>query len=74
MIFKPPLYGAYSELYAAFSPDLKAEHNGGYLMAWGRIMDMPEDLKQGLKSEKDGGNGKAHKFVGYCDGETRNFL
>lgn len=68
------MYGAYSELYAGFSPEVKAEHNGGYLIAWGRIADLPEDLVKGLKSEANGGTGKAKKFLAYCDREINGYL
>jgi retinol dehydrogenase-12 len=73
LICKPPIFGAYSELYAGFSPDLKAEHNGGYVMAWGRIADMQEDIAKGLKDKAEGGNGAAKKFIEYCDREIEQF-
>ncbi|EXJ70452.1 uncharacterized protein A1O5_06521 [Cladophialophora psammophila CBS 110553] len=72
-IFKPPVHGAYSELYAAFSPQLKAENNGGYVMAWGRIADLPEDITKGLKSRAEGGSGAAKMFLDYCARETKDF-
>jgi retinol dehydrogenase 12 len=70
----PPLYGAYSELYAGFSPEIKAEHNGGYVMAWGRIADLPEDIIQGAKSNAEGGTGAKEKFFEYCNREINGFL
>jgi retinol dehydrogenase 12 len=74
LIFKGPVYGAYSELYAAFSPDIPASHNGGHLMAWGRVADSPEDMIKGMKSEKEGGSGRAKIFLDYCDREIKDFL
>lgn len=74
MIFKPPIYGAYSELYASLSPELKEKHNGGYILAWGRVADMQEDVAKGLKSKSEGGTGAAKIFLEYCDRETRAFL
>jgi len=74
LIFKPPVYGAYSELYAGFSPEVKLDHNGGHLMAWGRKTDLPDDIKKGLKSVADGGNAAAQKFFEYCDREIKTFL
>ncbi|KAG4440605.1 hypothetical protein IFR05_003922 [Cadophora sp. M221] len=63
---KGPVYGAYSELFAGFSPEVTPEHNGGYMMAWGRIV--------GWKSKANGGTGAAKKFLEYCDRETKEFL
>jgi len=74
LVFKPPVYGAYSELYAGFSHDLKPEHNGGHTMAWGRIADLPDDIVKGMKSKSEGGTGAAQKFIEYCDREIKKFL
>lgn len=73
MLLKSPNYGAYSELYAGFSPDLGTEHNGGFVTAWGRVADMPEDISKGLKSKSEGGSGAAAKFLKYCDREVKSF-
>jgi retinol dehydrogenase-12 len=74
MTFRPPIYGAYSELYAVLSPELKVEHNGGYLVAWGRVGDMGKGIAKGLKSKSEGGTGAAETFMEYCDRETKRFL
>ena len=72
-MFKSPAYGAYSELFAAFSPELKAENNGGYVLAWGRLAELPKHILDGLKSKIDGGTGEAKMFVDYCERETLAF-
>ena len=74
MLFKGPVYGAYSELYAGFSPELKAEHNGGYVMAWGRIAPFPEDISKALKVKVEGGSGVGQAFFNYCDRETKEYV
>ncbi|KAH8805960.1 putative short-chain dehydrogenase [Xylogone sp. PMI_703] len=74
VIFKPPVYGAYSELYSSFSPDLTEKHNGGYIMAWGRIAAVPAEVSKGIKSVAEGGSGRAKKFVEYLDREIASYL
>jgi retinol dehydrogenase 12 len=74
LVFKPPVYGAYSELYAALFPGLKEEHNGGFLLAWGRVGELQEDIAKGLKSKSEGGTGTAAKFIEYCDHEIKPFV
>lgn len=75
LLFRSPqVFGAYSELYAAFSPEIKAEHNGGHMMAWGRIAELPKDIIQGMKSKAEGGTGAKEKFMTYCDREVKDFL
>ena len=73
LFFKGPVYGAYSELFAAFSPQLKGENNGGYVVAWGRVSELPEDITDGLKSKSEGGSGAAKIFLEYCERETNKF-
>lgn len=70
---KGPIYGAFSELFAGFS-DIPHSHNGGHLMAWGRIADTPEVTLKGLKSVKEGGTGRGKLFFDYCDREIGPFL
>ncbi|KFZ03052.1 hypothetical protein V502_11281 [Pseudogymnoascus sp. VKM F-4520 (FW-2644)] len=75
LVFRsPPVFGAYSELYAGFSPEIKAEHNGGHMMAWGRIAELPKDIIQGMKTKAEGGTGAKEKFMKYCDREVKAFL
>jgi uncharacterized protein (AIM24 family) len=50
------------------------DHNGGHLMAWGRLANLPVEVTKGLKSKSEGGSGVAQTFFDYCDRETRNFL
>ncbi|KAH9203315.1 putative short-chain dehydrogenase [Leptodontidium sp. 2 PMI_412] len=71
---KGPVYGAYSELFAGFSPEVTPEHNGGYMMAWGRIGELTLDVQDGWKSKANGGTGAAEIFLKYCDRETKEFL
>jgi retinol dehydrogenase-12 len=73
-IMKPAVYAAYSELYAAYSPDVKPEQNGGHLMAWGRPADMPPYIAEGFKSESEGGTGVAEKFFEYSNREIKEYL
>jgi retinol dehydrogenase 12 len=73
LLFKGPVYGAYSELFAAFSTELKAENNGGYILPWGRIAELPGYINDGLKHEAQGGTGASEKFVNFCERETIPF-
>ncbi|KAL2059931.1 hypothetical protein VTL71DRAFT_10086 [Oculimacula yallundae] len=61
---KGPVYGAYSELYAGFSPEITQEHNG----------ELTNDVKEGWKSKESGGTGASKKFLEYCDREAKEFL
>ncbi|KAE9366771.1 NAD(P)-binding protein [Stipitochalara longipes BDJ] len=73
-IYKPPINGAYTVLYAAFSDEIKMEDNGGYCMAWGRKCDMPDDILLAKKSVAEGGSGSEKTFLDYCDKQLKAFL
>ncbi|KAL1980998.1 hypothetical protein VTN96DRAFT_3262 [Rasamsonia emersonii] len=73
LILKPAKYGAYSELYAGFSPDVTLEHNGGLIIPWGRHGTIPEDIARGLKSTGEGGMGLSQRFWDWCVRETRRY-
>ena len=74
ILFKPPIFGAYSELFAALSPEITAKHNGGFVIPWGRFGDIPDHIEKGLKSRAEGGSGAADKFWSWCEKETEPYL
>jgi retinol dehydrogenase-12 len=72
-LFYPPQYGAYTELYAACSPDITESHNGAFVAPWGRIYESRKDVSVALKSEAEGGTGGAQKFWEWCERESAAF-
>lgn len=73
MVFKRPRFGAYTELFAALSPDVTAEHNGGFIIPWGRWGPVPCDISAGMKPEKEGGTGLSARLWAWCERETAVF-
>lgn len=71
----PTVYGAYTELYAGWSPDLSLENNGAYVYPWGRVGTdtLRGDLLAASRSVEEGGTGQAGKFWEWCDKETKQF-
>ncbi|KAH7393399.1 hypothetical protein BKA64DRAFT_86433 [Cadophora sp. MPI-SDFR-AT-0126] len=67
----PPVYGAYSNLWAGLSDGITVADGGRYGVPWGKWHPTPrQDLLNALKSEKDGGSGMASKFSAWCEQET----
>ncbi|KAH7339253.1 hypothetical protein BKA66DRAFT_564244 [Pyrenochaeta sp. MPI-SDFR-AT-0127] len=69
----PARFGGYTELWAGWSPDITASHNGAYIAPWGRIYPAREDIQAGTKSKEEGGTGYAEKLLAYCEKETAAF-
>ena len=69
----PVVYGGYTELFAACSPDITASQSGSYVAPWGRILPQRSDIQAAMKSENEGGSGVAAKFWDYCEKETSEY-
>lgn len=66
----PTYFGAYTELYAACSPEITESHNGAFVAPWGRVIDTRKDFALASKSEAEGGTGNASKFWDWCEKEA----
>ncbi|KAI1154076.1 hypothetical protein F4825DRAFT_208224 [Nemania diffusa] len=71
LILYEPVYGAYTNIFAGLSPDLKLEHNGTYVIPWGRRRPDNEitrkDILKAMAPESEGGLGHAKKFWEWCE-------
>ena len=66
--------GAYTELWAGLSPMVTMEHNGGYMIPWGRFHPSPrKDLIAALKPVAEGGTGEAGDFRDWCERQTAEY-
>jgi retinol dehydrogenase-12 len=74
IVFKPPKFGAYSELFGLLSPDVTLGKNGSFVIPWGRFGCLPDDIKASLKDEQHGGTGVAQRFFGWCERETKQYM
>ncbi|KAF4335513.1 light induced alcohol dehydrogenase Bli-4 [Fusarium beomiforme] len=71
----PPKRGAYAELWAGVSTEIKLEDGGRYGIPWGRWHPSPrKDLVESLKPKEDGGSGIAADFWDWCDRETKKYV
>ncbi|KAI1427072.1 hypothetical protein F5Y12DRAFT_783444 [Xylaria sp. FL1777] len=70
-----PVFGGYTELYAGLSSDLKIEHNGTYVIPWGRRRPDSEitrkDILNAMAPESEGGLGYAKKFWEWCEAQWK---
>lgn len=73
----PAVFGGYTELFAGWSNETgRKESNGRYVIPWGRLSDVREDIQaevdKGLTS-KVKSDGKAAKFWDWCEKETSSY-
>jgi NAD(P)-dependent dehydrogenase (short-subunit alcohol dehydrogenase family) len=69
-----PIMGAYTELWAGLSPDVKCEDGGKCALPWGRWHTDPrKDILQSMKSKEEGGTGLAAEFWDWCEQQTEAY-
>ncbi|KUI56509.1 hypothetical protein VP1G_03814 [Cytospora mali] len=73
VLFKPAKFGAYTELFAGFSPDVTVEKNGSFLLPWGRFGSIPDHIAKSMREESQGGTGLSKRFWAYCEDEISSF-
>lgn len=71
----PAIYGAYTELYSGWSPNITADQSGMFVVPWGRdaTAELRPDVLKGLKSEQEMGSGVAAKLWEWCESETSKY-
>jgi len=74
LLMYPATYGAYTELWAALSPELTPDNSGAYVYPWGRIGSLPPDVEASLKTTSNGGTGVAAKFVLWCESQIQSYI
>jgi len=73
-ILHPPIFGAYTELFAGLSPEITAEKSGSWIQPWGRIFPIRKDIEAGSKSGAEGGTGVAEKFWAWTEEQVKPYV
>ncbi|KAI9172654.1 2,2-dialkylglycine decarboxylase [Paramyrothecium foliicola] len=58
----PPKFGAYTTIFAAFSPSITLENTGAFVAPWGRFWQMSAEKASAAKRKSEGGKGTAKEF------------
>ncbi|CDR36478.1 CYFA0S01e01816g1_1 [Cyberlindnera fabianii] len=66
-IFYPPVYGAYTELWAALNPKITQQDSGRYVAPWGQFRDLRDDVEKGKT------NGTAKKMLDWVEKEIEQY-
>ncbi|KAI1362014.1 hypothetical protein F5Y08DRAFT_313395 [Xylaria arbuscula] len=70
----PPKYGAYTNVFAGFSPEVTIEKSGQFVGPWGRFRQVSRDILEGSKSKSLGGNGAAEEFWAWSEAQIKPFI
>ncbi|KAK3689261.1 hypothetical protein B0T22DRAFT_169306 [Podospora appendiculata] len=76
-IVYPIINGVYTQLFAAFSPDVtiaKADWTKDWIIPWGRFAPLRQDLHKATVSKEEGGNGNAHQFWEWNEEQVKDYL
>jgi retinol dehydrogenase 12 len=70
----PSINGAYTELWAALSPEVTAERSGSYVVPFGRFYPQRPGLEAGAaKPESEGGNDTVRKFWDWSEEQVKRY-
>ncbi|CAM9012712.1 unnamed protein product [Wickerhamomyces anomalus] len=67
LIAYPTVYGSYTELFAALSPDVTLKDSGRYIGPWGEFRCIKDDVESGFT------DGTAQKFWDRADEEVSKY-
>ncbi|MCJ1307887.1 hypothetical protein MMC25_001535 [Agyrium rufum] len=73
-ILFPAKFGAYTELWAGWSPEITMKNNGKYVWPWGRIGTYKSSIVEAVKSKDAGGKGSAESFWYFSEKATRQYM
>ncbi|OTA97781.1 hypothetical protein M434DRAFT_18926 [Hypoxylon sp. CO27-5] len=72
MLYKT-VFGAYTQLFAGLSPQVKWEHSGKYIVPWGRLWEhhVRQDIVKAMEMEEKGGLGYGKRFWEWCEEKSK---
>ncbi|KAK3379066.1 hypothetical protein B0T24DRAFT_568810 [Lasiosphaeria ovina] len=73
-VLHPPVFGAYTNLFAGLSPDVTMEKSGVYVAPWGKFWNVARDMVDGTKTEAEGGTGIARRFWEWTEEQVAPYL
>ena len=74
IILFPAVYGAYTELYAACSPDFHGDDQGAYVWPWGRKGGVRGDIEKEVALARKGDrSGLSDSLWTWCEKETKQY-
>ncbi|KAL8303185.1 hypothetical protein RB597_005208 [Gaeumannomyces tritici] len=75
-ILYPSVYGAYTCLFAGFSPEINLETTGSHVAPWGRLWQghISKEMADAGKRKSEGGSGIASEFWDWSEEQIKQYL
>lgn len=70
----PPVYGAYTELFAGLSPDVTLAKSGSWIGPWGRFFNIRRDIARNGTPKAEGGLGGGEQFWNWTEDQVKEFV
>ncbi|KAI1108111.1 hypothetical protein F5Y14DRAFT_437401 [Nemania sp. NC0429] len=73
-LLHPPVYGAYTCLFAAFSSEVTLENSGTYIAPWGQLWKLAPEMARAGRSLEDCGDGTAKAFWEWTEAQVQKYI
>ncbi|KAI0490442.1 hypothetical protein F4859DRAFT_458034 [Xylaria cf. heliscus] len=73
-LLHPSIYGAYTCLFAAFSPEVTLEKSGSHIAPWGQLWNVTADMVKAARSLDDYGDGTAKEFWEWSEAQVNKHI
>lgn len=72
-VLHPPVYGAYTSIFAGFSPEVTLENSGTHVAPWGQFWKVSQDMQDAARPKSEGGSGIAAEFWEWCEAQWKPY-
>ncbi|KAI1102528.1 hypothetical protein F4804DRAFT_312796 [Jackrogersella minutella] len=69
-----PVYGAYTNLFAAFSDEITLAQSGSHIAPWGMMWKVSKEMVDASKTIAEGGTGIARQFWAWTEEQVRIYF
>ncbi|KAI0100800.1 hypothetical protein GGR51DRAFT_531733 [Nemania sp. FL0031] len=73
-LLHPPVYGAYTCLFAAFSSEITLENSGTHVAPWGQLWEVAPDMVRAGRSVENYGDGTAKHFWEWSEAQVDKYI
>jgi len=73
-LLHPPVFGAYTALWAGVSPEVTLDKSGSFIAPWGRLWKVSKEMVSASKIKAEGGTGIARQFWDWTEDQIKPYV